>query len=258
MIKNFAHRGFSGKYPENTMLAFRKAVEAGADGIELDVQLTADGEVVIIHDETIDRTTDGKGQVCEYTYDELAKFNASYIYTGKIGFNKIPTLREYFVFIRNLDIITNIELKTGINQYPGIEKKVLELIYEFSMKEKVIISSFNHYSVMRMKKMEPGLKYGFLSEDWIIDAGKYTYFHGVQCYHPRFNNLVLEVVKELKAFNIEINTWTVNDEEVMRYLILNGVDGIIGNYPDLTKKIISQHCKENSSLNGHCSQHIIK
>ena len=74
MTKNFAHRGFSGKYPENTMLAFEKAVEIGADGVELDVQLTKDGEVVIIHDETIDRTTDGKGYVVDYTYEELSKF----------------------------------------------------------------------------------------------------------------------------------------------------------------------------------------
>ena len=94
MVKNFAHRGFSGKYPENTMLAFEKAVEAGAEGIELDVQLTKDGEIVIIHDETIDRTTDGKGFVADYTYEELKKFDASYIYTGKMGFNKIPALES--------------------------------------------------------------------------------------------------------------------------------------------------------------------
>ena len=96
MTKNFAHRGFSGKYPENTMLAFQKAIEVGADGIELDVQLTKDGELVIIHDETIDRTTDGKGYVIDYTYEELSKFDASYIYRGKVEFNKIPTLKEYF------------------------------------------------------------------------------------------------------------------------------------------------------------------
>ena len=126
MIKNFAHRGFSGKYHENTLLAFEKAVEAGADGIELDVQLTKDGEVVIIHDETIDRTTDGKGFVADYTYDELKKIDASYIYKNHYGFNKIPTLKEYFTLIKDTKIITNIELKTGINEYLGIEKKFLK------------------------------------------------------------------------------------------------------------------------------------
>ena len=241
MTKNFAHRGFSGKYPENTMLAFEKAIAEGVDGIELDVQLTKDGEVVIIHDEKIDRTTDGEGYVVDYTYEELSKFDASYIYRGKMGFNKIPTLREYFELVKDLDIITNIELKTGINEYLGIEEKVWDLIQDFKLQDKIIISSFNHFSVMRMKKIAPNMKYGFLSEDWIIDAGKYTHSHGIQCYHPRFNNLIPEVIEELKSYGLEINTWTVNLESDMRYLISHKIDVIIGNYPDLAKKIINEN-----------------
>lgn len=236
MSKIFAHRGYSGKYPENTMIAFKKALECGVDGIELDVQLTKDGEVVIIHDETIDRTTTGKGFVVDYTYEELEKFDASFKFKD-LGFNKIPTLREYFQLVKDYDIVTNVELKTGINEYLGIEEKVWELIKEYNLEEKVIISSFNHFSVMRMKKIAPQLKYGFLSEDWIIDAGKYTHSHGVQCYHPRFNNLVPDVIKELKKYNLEINTWTVNLEEDMRYLYSNNIDVIITNYPELAQEI---------------------
>ena len=236
MCKIFAHRGYSGKYPENTMIAFKKALECGVDGIELDVQLTKDGEVVIIHDETIDRTTTGKGFVVDYTYEELEKFDASFKFKD-LGFNKIPTLREYFQLVKDYDIVTNVELKTGINEYLGIEEKVWELIKEYNLEEKVIISSFNHFSVMRMKKIAPQLKYGFLSEDWIIDAGKYTHSHGVQCYHPRFNNLVPDVIKELKKYNLEINTWTVNLEEDMRYIYSNNIDVIITNYPELAQEI---------------------
>lgn len=236
MCKIFAHRGYSGKYPENTMIAFKKALECGVDGIELDVQLTKDGEVVIIHDETIDRTTTGKGFVVDYTYEELEKFDASFKFKD-LGFNKIPTLREYFQLVKDYDIVTNVELKTGINEYLGIEEKVWELIKEYNLEKKVIISSFNHFSVMRMKKIAPQLKYGFLSEDWIIDAGKYTHSHGVQCYHPRFNNLVPDVIKELKKYNLEINTWTVNLEEDMRYLYSNNIDVIITNYPELAQEI---------------------
>ena len=239
MTKNFAHRGFSGKYPENTMLAFEKAIEVGADGIELDVQLTKDGEIVIIHDETIDRTTDGKGYVIDYTYEELSKFEASYIYRGKVGFNKIPTLKEYFELVKDLDFITNIELKTGIIEYLGIEEKVYQLIKKYKLEKKVIISSFNHFSILRMKKIAPELKCGFLSEDWIIDAGAYTASHNIECFHPRFNNLIPEVVAELKKNNIEINTWTVNREEDINDLIDKKVDILIGNYPDLVKKIIN-------------------
>lgn len=240
MCKIFAHRGYSGKYPENTMIAFKKALECGVDGIELDVQLTKDGEVVIIHDETIDRTTTGKGFVVDYTYEELERFDASFKFKD-LGFNKIPTLREYFQLVKDYDIVTNVELKTGINEYLGIEEKVWELIKEYNLEEKVIISSFNHFSVMRMKKIAPQLKYGFLSEDWIIDAGKYTHSHGVQCYHPRFNNLVPDVIKELKKYNLEINTWTVNLEEDMRYLYSNNIDVIITNYPELAQEIKKEY-----------------
>ncbi|WP_294531372.1 glycerophosphodiester phosphodiesterase [uncultured Fusobacterium sp.] len=245
MSKIFAHRGYSGKYPENTMIAFKKALECGVDGIELDVQLTKDGEVVIIHDETIDRTTTGKGFVVDYTYEELERFDASFKFKD-LGFNKIPTLREYFQLVKDYDIVTNVELKTGINEYLGIEEKVWELIKEYNLEEKVIISSFNHFSVMRMKDIAPQLKYGFLSEDWIIDAGKYTHSHGVQCYHPRFNNLVPDVIKELKKYNLEINTWTVNLEEDMRYLYSNNIDVIITNYPELAQEIKKEYQGETN------------
>ena len=241
MTKNFAHRGFSGKYPENTMLAFRKAVEEGVDGVELDVQLTKDGEVVIIHDETIDRTTDGKGLVVSYTYDELRKFDASFKFRGQCGFNPIPTLREYFELVKDKNLVTNIELKTGLNEYFGIEEKVWKLIEEYKLEDRVLISSFNHYSVLRMKSIAPNLKYGLLTETWIINAGKYTKDVGVECYHPHFFSMTAENVKELKEHNIEINVYTVNEEKDIRDMIEKGIDIVIGNYPDLTKKILEEY-----------------
>lgn len=241
MTKNFAHRGFSGKYPENTMLAFRKAVEEGVDGIELDVQLTKDGEVVIIHDETIDRTTDGKGLVVSYTCDELRKFDASFKFRGQCGFNPIPTLREYFELVKDKNLVTNIELKTGLNEYFGIEEKVWKLIEEYRLEDRVLISSFNHYSVLRMKSIAPNLKYGLLTETWIINAGKYTEDVGVECYHPHFFSMTAENVKELKEHNIEINVYTVNEEKDIRDMIEKGIDIVIGNYPDLTKKILEEY-----------------
>lgn len=239
MTKNFAHRGYSGKYPENTMLAFRKAVEAGADGIELDVQLTKDGVPVIIHDELVDRTTNGKGRVKEMTLDELRQLDASYIYAGQYGVNRIPTFREYCEFVRDLPITTNIEMKTGIFEYLGIEEKVLDMIREFHLEDKVIISSFNHFTILRMQKLAPHLKYGFLSETWIIDAGKYCHSHGVPCYHPLFRNLTHEVVRELKQYGLEINTYTVNTEEDARDLIEKGVDILISNYPEMVRDVLA-------------------
>ena len=161
-MKNFAHRGFSGQYPENTMLAFKKAWEAGADGIELDVQMTKDGQVVVIHDEKVDRTTNGSGNVRDLTLAELRKLDASYIYTGKMGVNPVPTFEEYCAWVAGTDLVTNIELKTGVYPYPGIEAKVWELIQKYHLENKVIISSFNHYSILRMKELAPELPYGLL------------------------------------------------------------------------------------------------
>lgn len=239
MTKNFAHRGYSGKYPENTMLAFRKAVEAGADGIELDVQLSKDGVPVVIHDEMVDRTTNGKGRVKELTLAELRELDASYIYAGQYGLNPIPTFREYCEFVKDLPIITNIEMKTGVFEYLGMEEKVWAMIQEYHLEEKVIISSFNHFTILRMQEIAPKLKYGFLSETWIIDAGKYCHAHGVSCYHPLFRNLTEEVVRELKQYGLEINTYTVNTEEDVRDLVGKGVDIVIGNFPEMTRDVLA-------------------
>ena len=110
-MKVFAHRGFSGKYPENTMLAFKKAEEVGCYGIELDVQLTKDDEIVIMHDETIDRTTSGTGNIRDYTYQELCLVDCYGKFEGKYDFQRIPTLREYLTWVKDTGLVTNIELK---------------------------------------------------------------------------------------------------------------------------------------------------
>ena len=153
MALNFGHRGFSGRYPENTMLAFEKAIEAGCDGIELDVHLSSDGELVIIHDERVDRTADGSGYVGKMTLKELRNLDVSASFRGQYGVNRIPTLEEYLALAKETGIITNIELKTGVYTYPGIEEKTLAMIDDFGMRDKIIISSFNHYSVKRMQAL---------------------------------------------------------------------------------------------------------
>ncbi len=238
---NIAHRGFSGKYPENTRLAFEKAIEAGADGIELDVHFTKDGEVVVIHDERIDRTSDGEGYVVDFTYEELSRFDASASFAGVYGFNKIPTLREYFELVKPVEgFITNIELKTSVNEYPGIEKAVLELIDEFGLEDRIIISSFNHYSVMRTKAINPRIKCGFLESSWIYNFGEYTKTRGVECVHPHYISLNKESVTEIKSNNIQINTWTVNNESDVERLYNLGVDAVITNYPDMAKSVIER------------------
>ena len=233
MAKNIAHRGFSGRYPENTMLAFEKALEAGAEGIEFDVHLTKDGQLVIIHDELLDRTTDGTGLVAERTLEELRQLDASAEYKGVYGVNRIPTLEEYYRLIQGRDCYTNIELKTGVIWYPGIEEKVLEVIDGFGRRKDTVISSFNHFSILRMKELAPDLVCGFLEESRIIGPAAYCTKHGVECWHPLCYDMTEDVVKELKDAGIQINAWTVNRREDMVDMLEKEIDGVITNFPDL-------------------------
>lgn len=239
MTKNFAHRGFSGKYPENTMLAFRKAIEVGVDGIELDVHFSKDRELVIIHDENVSRTCGVPGLVWEMTLAELKALDASYVRPGCGERCPIPTLREYFELVKDLPLVTNVELKTNLVEYPGIEQAVWDMIQEFGLADRIIISSFNHYSVLRMRKIAPELKCGLLSESWIVGAAKYVHDLGIPCYHPIYGNLTEEQVADMKRYGLAINTFTVNDEASIHRLAGLGVDVIISNFPDMAKRVLS-------------------
>lgn len=243
MTKVFAHRGFSGCYPENTMLAFEKAIELGADGLETDVHMTKDGHLVMIHDESPLRTAGGKGYIFQYTLEELRKLDASYKdrFGDKFSNNPVPTLREYFELVSKHDgFLTNIEIKTDRIQYAGIEKAVLDLMDEFSLRDRIIISSFNHHTVKRFKELAPDVKCGFLCADWIINVGSYTKSHGIECVHPLFVQLTDELYAEIKNAGREVNTWTVNEEEFIERMIELGVDSIIGDYPDRTLKALGR------------------
>ena len=238
MTKNFAHRGFSSKYPENTLLAFEKAIEVGVDGMEFDVQLTKDGEIVIIHDETIDRTSNGSGLVKVFTYEVLLQYDFSASFTGQFGYIKIPLLREYFDLVKDTEIISNIELKNSVYDYEDLEEKVYELIVEYGLDKKVIISSFNHESIIKMKKIDSEIKCGFLSDCWMIEPGKYTKAYGMECFHPAAYYLTEEKVKAIHNEGIEVNVWL--GKELMDYkkLIDMEIDVLISNDPDIVGEIL--------------------
>lgn len=239
MTKNFAHRGFSKAYPENTMLAFQKAVEAGCDGIELDVQLTKDNQVVIIHDEDTKRTTNRSGLVKNFTLAELQLLDASNGFEASFGINRIPTLREYFDFIKDTAVLTNIELKNGVIPYAGMEEKIIEMVEEFKLKDKVLFSSFNHFSMVKCKKLSPTSKCAFLTGCWQLGAGAYAKQAGVDFINPRYHFLTDENIKELNDSQIGAQAWTVNDEEDMKRLVDREIYAIITNCPDDLKRILA-------------------
>ncbi len=232
MVKNYAHRGFSGLYPENTMPAFEKALEAGAEGMEFDVHLTKDGVPVIMHDENTLRTTGCDALIKDLTLEEFQALDAANYRPGEWGTVHPSTLREYFEMIDGKKVETNIELKTGVFEYPNIERKVLALIDEFGRRDSVIISSFNHYSVMRFKELAPDVKVGFLEESWLIKPGAYTRARGAEYYHPFFNVLDHESLTDLRNNGVGINAWTINDEADMRAAIAMQLDSAITNWPD--------------------------
>lgn len=235
-MKVIAHRGYSGKYPENTMLAFQKAAEAGCDEIELDVQVTKDGVAVVIHDETLDRTTDGSGAVRDYTFGELRKFNAAKLFYGGTVFEPVPSFDEYCRWASGCGMSTNIEIKTGIYYYREIEEKIAEIIRKYHLEEKVMFSSFNHISLAKIKQIFPQARCGVLVDDkGIGNAGYYCKSGGFAYYHPDVKGLTDKTIEECKREGIGINAWTVNDMGDLERLYEKKCTGVITNYPEVCR-----------------------
>ena len=235
-MRVFAHRGYSGKYPENTMLAFREAEKVGTDGIELDVQLSRDGQIVIIHDETLNRTTNGKGYVKDYTLAELKALDASVIKGTEFSPQRIPTLEEYCDWVKGTGLVTNVELKSSIVYYPELEEKTAEMIKAFGLEDRMIFSSFNHLSIVRMKQLLPQCPVGALVENNDLQfAGYYCHKYGFEFYHPDCHLLTKANVDNCKEYGIGINTWTVNDLGIFETMAEWGVEGVIGNFPKVPK-----------------------
>lgn len=242
MVQIFAHRGFSGYYPENTMLAFQKvAEETVADGIELDIQLTKDGEIVIMHDEMLDRTTNGSGWLKDHTLEELKMLSVGVNVKGFFPRQTIPTLREYFTWLKTTKLITNIELKTSYFEYEGIEEKLIAMVKEFGLEDQIWYSSFNHYTVARIKKLMPEAKCGLLTDTWLMNIGEYAASHGAASVNARTYFCAKEgVAANLHAHNIALQAWTPNDAEMMQELVDAGVDVLITNYPDIAAKVLGR------------------
>ena len=242
MVQIFAHRGFSGYYPENTMLAFQKvAEETVADGIELDIQLTKDGEIVIMHDEMLDRTTNGSGWLKDHTLEELKMLSVGVNVKGFFPRQTIPTLREYFTWLKTTKLITNIELKTSYFEYEGIEEKLIAMVKEFGLEDQIWYSSFNHYTVARIKKLMPEAKCGLLTDTWLMNIGEYAASQGAASVNARTYFCAKEgVAADLHAHNLALQAWTPNAAEMMQELVDAGVDVLITNYPDIAAKVLGR------------------
>ena len=229
-----AHRGASAYCPENTLEAFALAIEQNADYIELDVHLTKDDEIVIAHDEQLERVSNGTGHINDRTLEELKQLSFSKLYPD-IPVSRIPTLSEVFSLVKPSALSINIELKTTDRMYPGLPEKLIALTAKYDMSERVIYSSFNHYSLQYLKKLEPSAKIGLLYELGMVDPWVYANYLGADAIHPPYQVIAAlpETVKRCHENGVKINVWTLNDPQIIKLMLKCEVDGIITNKPDI-------------------------
>lgn len=232
MTLRIGHRGAAGTHPENTLISFRRAVEAGVDGIELDVHRTRDGHLVAIHDPTLDRTTDGTGYVRDLTLEQVRRADAGRWKGTEFAGQQVPTLQELF---RELPSALRlfVELKAGSIHYPGIEEELVRMIREEGALGRTEVSSFDHQALLRISRLEPKLELGMLFADNPIDPVRMAAECGARALHPYWQWVTPEMVKSARNAGLRVTVWTVNDPSYIA-LLRDGllVDGIMSDFPD--------------------------
>lgn len=229
----FGHRGARAYAPMNTIPAFELAVKQGAHGVELDVHRSADGYPVIVHDFTVDSTTDGKGRVDSMTLAQLKALDAGSYFDARFAGVQIPTLDEVFEAVGK-KLFVNVEIKSVTTETDGVEQVVADCIARHNMGERVIVSSFNPLALLRFRAVAPDVPIGFLyakeSPDEVHDAlaGK-----AYEAYHPHDPLITADHIAPHLAAGRVINAWTVNDPARAVELRDLGVGGIITDKPDL-------------------------
>jgi glycerophosphoryl diester phosphodiesterase len=241
---NFGHRGAPHAAPENTLVSFQKAREMGADGVELDVLLCADGEVVVMHDSTVERTTDGHGRISDLTLAQVKALDAGARFGPPFVGERVPTLREVAGWAQN-DVLLNIELKSSNvrseprkkrgAEYQGLEEKVIAIIREYGLEGRVILSSFNPGSIWRVRRLAPDLQTGllyamdlpiFLSRAWLRPLAR------PNALHPHYEMVGDAYMGWARHKGYHVNVWTPDHTLDLQRLIDQKVDAIITNRPD--------------------------
>jgi glycerophosphoryl diester phosphodiesterase len=232
-VLNIAHRGASGSFPENTVSAFRAAIDAGADMCELDVQLSRDGAVVVIHDDTVERTTDGKGEVAELTLAELKRLDAGAKFKGgPFKGAQIPTLEEVFA-VTGGKCGLNIELKAG-----GLEHQVAQIMQARNALGDSIVSSFNWEYLKKLQQLHFNIRIGLLAEEKPVDLMMNAVAMRAYSINPRWDMVTSDLCKAAHERGLKLYTWTVDADSRMRALIESGVDGIMTNYPERLRTVV--------------------
>jgi glycerophosphoryl diester phosphodiesterase len=225
------HRGAMGYAPENTFASFERAVALGVDAVECDVHLSADGVPVVIHDHTLDRTTDGQGPVRARTLAELKRLDAGSWRGAEFAGQRLPTLDELLEWCAGR-VPLSIELKNGPTFYDGLAEQIVELVRRRGMLARANVISFDHQAIRRVKELEPRLAAGVLFAARLVDAPAAARAAGAETIMPAYYFATSDVIEQTHAAGLTISVWTVDDPATAAELARRGVDAIASNYPD--------------------------
>jgi len=244
------HRGAAGLAPENTLSSIQMAMDFQMDRIELDLRQTLDGVVVVLHDKTINRTTTGRGQVANMTYNRLRKYSAGSKFSFEYRHERVPSFKEVLELVNGKCKLL-LEIKQGSPYHPGIEKNIIKLILEYNASEWCIVQSFNDSVLKNFRKL-PELQSN-IQKLFVAIVPIAPYYGGSQFsykkiahydfaeeFNIKYQNVTPLVVKRIHEMGKKINVWTVNDSFHMEKFTKMGVDGIITNYPDRLNKVLEK------------------
>jgi glycerophosphoryl diester phosphodiesterase len=235
------HRGASAHAPENTLAAFQLAIDHRADAIEFDVCLSSDDQVMVIHDGSVNRTTNGKGKVAHLSMSEMQKLDAGINFSEKYAGEKIPTLINVFEKFGN-QILMNVELKNYSTPFDGLVKKVVELVRYYKLEDRVLFSSFISNNLNISRKLIPEVPCGLLANSgWL---GYYQRHYGwkkkYQALHPYITEVDKNLVDNLHLTGKRIHVWTVNKENDLKHMLDLKVDGVFTDDPGMLRHIMEQ------------------
>ncbi len=234
-----AHRGatFSG-YPENSLPAFQKAADEGYDGVEMDVRLTKDKELVVFHDIRLERLTGtGRGMVRTKTLAQLKHFRLK----NELVESFIPLLSEALDILKNTSLLINIEIKSEMPMRGKIEQRVIDMIYRYGVQSRVVVSSFNPLVIKKTQKIDPTIRTGFIFEKRLPKFNQ-RLATGliVTSWHPQYKGITPLTLQRAHSNGCPVYAWTVNEEKDMIRMMELGVDGLITDRPDIAKKLIGK------------------
>lgn len=234
-VEIIAHRGFSSKAPQNTMSAFNEAVLLGCDQIELDVQMTRDGSIVVFHDRDLKAITGVKGNIYDYKLREMAQLDAGRWFSDEYAGERIPTLKEVLQLASENDILLNLEMK-DIGDKALFVPKIVRLVKEYGLEDKVIFTSFRYDYLKKVKELDSSLSIEVVSD--ISDSSILLADYPAEYYNLRYSNEMRPDIVRLHNSGATVYVWTIDDPWIMKKAVTMGADGVVTNCPDTLKEIL--------------------